>query len=134
MQKTTKKRWLMFAVFCFAALIVVGLILWKANAPQGTAGAKSYTFTVVDAEGGETVHKLSTDEEFLGAALQNEGLIEGEEGEFGLFVKTVGGITANEAEQEWWALYVGDEMAQSGVDTTPVEDGGEYSFRLTVGW
>ncbi len=134
MQKTTKKRWIMFAAFCFGALIAIGIVLWQANAPKGTAGAKHYTFTVVDAEGGETVHKLSTDEEFLGAALQNEGLIEGEESEYGLFVKTVGGITANDANQEWWALYVGDEMAANGVDATPVEDGGEYSFRLTAGW
>lgn len=59
-------------------------MIWQVTAPKGTAGDKAYTLTVVDAEGNETVHELQTDEEMLGAALLNEGLIEGDDSEYGL--------------------------------------------------
>ena len=133
MEKTQKtKKPLILAAAAFVVLVAAGLVIWKFTAPQGTAGAKAYTFTVVDAEGKETVHELHTDEEMLGAALLNEGLIEGEDSEYGLFVKTVDGITANEDNQEWWSLTIDGEMAMTGVDSTPVEDGGKYEFTLTV--
>ena len=135
MEKTQKtKKPLILAAAAFVVLVAAGLVIWKFTAPQGTAGAKAYTFTVVDAEGKETVHELHTDEEMLGAALLNEGLIEGEDSEYGLFVKTVDGITANEDNQEWWSLTIDGEMAMTGVDSTPVEDGGKYEFTLTVGY
>lgn len=135
MEKTQKnKKPLIIAAIAFVVLVVAGLVIWKFTAPQGTAGAKAYTFTVVDAEGKETVHELRTDEEMLGAALLSEGLIEGEDSEYGLFVKTVDGITANEDNQEWWSLTIDGEMAMTGVDSTPVEDGGKYEFTLTVGY
>lgn len=135
MEKTKKnQKPLIIAVVAFVVLIVAALVAWKMTAPKGTEGAKAYTFTVVDAAGEETVYDLRTDEEMLGDALMNEGLLEGEEGEFGLFVKTVDGITANEANQEWWCLTKGGEAVMTGVDMTPVEDGAAYEFTLTVGW
>ena len=67
-------------------------------------------------------------------ALQDAGLIEGEESEYGLFVTEVDGIEADSANQEWWCLTINGEMASTGVDSTPVEDGGKYEFTLTVGY
>lgn len=131
--KTSRKP-LIVAAIVFVVLVVAGLIIWKVTAPSGTAGAKAYTLTVVDAEGNETVHNLRTDEEMLGAALLDEGLIAGEDSEYGLFVKTVDGITVNDANQEWWCLTIDGETAMTGVDSTPVEDGGKYGFTLTVGY
>ena len=115
-------------------LVVAGVVIWQVTAPKGTAGAKAYTLTVVDADGKETVHNLNTDEEMLGAALQDAGLIEGEESEYGLFVTKVDGIEADSANQEWWCLTINGEMASTGVDSTPVEDGGKYEFTLTAGY
>ena len=135
MEKTKKnQKPIIIAAVLFVVLIVAGLIIWKATVPKGTEGAKAYTFTVIDAEGNETKHELTTDEEMLGAALQNEGLLEGEEGPYGLYVKTVGGITADDSNQEWWCLTKGGETVMTGVDSTPVEDGAAYEFTLTVGW
>ena len=82
-----------------------------------TADDKTVTFTV------------RTDAEFLGDALQENGLLEGEESEFGLFVKAVNGIVADyDADGYYWALYIDGSYAVTGVDTTPVTDGGSYSF------
>lgn len=135
MEKTKKsQKPVIIAAIVFVVLLAAALVAWKMTAPKGTEGAKAYTFTVVDAEGEEIVHKLTTDEEMLGDALMNEGLLEGEEGEYGLYVKSVGGITADESNQEWWCLTKGGEAVMTGVDSTPVEDGAAYEFTLTVGW
>ncbi len=135
MEKTKKsQKPVIIAAVVFVVLLAAALVAWKMTAPKGTEGAKAYTFTVVDAEGEETVHKLTTDEEMLGDALMNEGLLEGEDGEYGLYVKSVDGITADESNQEWWCLTKGGEAVMTGVDSTPVEDGAAYEFTLTVGW
>lgn len=118
--KTKNQKPLIIAAIVFVVLVV--------------AGAKAYTLTVVDADGKETVHNLNTDEEMLGTALQDADLIEGEESEYGLFVTKVDGIEADSANQEWWCLTINGEMASTGVDSTPVEDGGKYEFTLTVGY
>ena len=134
MQKTKNLKLIMIAAIAFVVLIVIGIVVWQATKPEGTEGMKSFTFTVVDAEGNETIHKLKSDAEMLGEALLAEELIAGETGEFGIYVKTVGGITADEANQEWWCLTKGGEAVMTGADQTPLEDGAAYEFTLTVGW
>lgn len=117
-------------------LVVLCMLTGCANAApkSDAAGAKAYTLTVVDAEGNETVHELSTDEEMLGAALLSAGLIEGSESEYGLFVTKVDGIEADSANEEWWCLTKGGETVMTGVDSTPVADGDKFEFTLTVGY
>jgi len=67
----------------------------------------------------------------LGAALSELGLIDGEEGEYGLYVKTVNGKTADyDTDGMYWALYINDEYAQSGVDTVEIKEGDSYSFKM----
>lgn len=135
MEKTKKnQKPIIIAAVVFVVLVIAGLVAWKMTAPEGTAGEKAYTFSVIDAEGETETFELTTDAEMLGDALMDEGLLEGEEGEYGLFVKSVNGITANDANQEWWCLTKGGEAVMTGVDMTPVEDGAAYEFTLTVGW
>lgn len=134
MQKTANRKTVVTAAVVFVILVIVGLFVWQATAPKGTEGTKSFEFSVIDAQGEKEVYELSTDREMLGDALLDEGLIEGEDGDYGLFVKTVGGITADDGNQEWWCLTKGGEAVMTGVDSTPVEDGAAYEFTLTVGW
>ena len=56
-------------------------------------GETQFTFDVVDQEGNETQFEIHTDKETVGEALLELGLIAGEEGDYGLYVKTVNGIT-----------------------------------------
>ena len=82
-----------------------------------TADGKTVTFTV------------HTDADNLRGALEPLGLIAGDESELGLYIKTVNGISADyEADGYYWALYIGGEYAATGVDTTPISDGGEYAL------
>lgn len=94
-------------------------------------GENQFTFKVVDKEGNETVFTVNTDKKIVGEALLDLGLIEGEDGDFGLYVKKVNGILADyDVDQTYWAFYVNGEYAMSGVDTTTIENGAEYSFKV----
>lgn len=94
-------------------------------------GKTEFTFCVVDQDGNETQFEIHTDEETVGAALLDLGLIAGDEGEYGLYVKEVNGITADyDIDGTYWAFYVNGEYAQSGVDTTAVTEGDTYSFKV----
>lgn len=97
-------------------------------------GSMQFTFTVTDPEGNETEFEIHTDKETVGEALTELGLIEGEEGEFGLYVKTVNGITADyDKDGIYWAFYINGEYAQTGVDSTAVTEGDTYSFKAEKG-
>lgn len=94
-------------------------------------GKTKFIFTVTDTEGSETQFEIHTDEKTVGAALSGLGLIEGEESTYGLYVKTVNGITLDyDKDGKYWAFYINDEYAQTGVDSTPVTEGDSYSFRV----
>jgi len=68
----------------------------------------------------------------VGAALIKEGLIEGEEGPYGLYVKVVNGITAiYEEDGSYWAFYEDGEYALAGVDQTQIDPEVHYSFVQT---
>ena len=57
-------------------------------------------------------------------------MIEGEDGPYGLYVKTVNGITADyDKDGLYWAFYVDDAYAISGVDKTAIAEGGHYAFK-----
>lgn len=94
-------------------------------------GEKAFWLTVVDKDGGETRFEIHTDQETVGEALSELGVIEGEESEYGLYVKTVNGITADfEQDGVYWAFYINDEYAQTGVDATVITEGESYSFKV----
>lgn len=93
-------------------------------------GSTQFFFIVVDQDGKETAFVVNTDRETVGEALLDNGLIDGEDGEFGLYVKTVNGIAADyDTDGAYWAFYEGDAYAQKGVDTTSVEEGVTYTFK-----
>lgn len=94
-------------------------------------GETSFSFTVIDGEGNETSFKINTDKSTVGEALLENELIAGEEGDYGLYVKTVNGITADyDKDQTYWAFYVNGEYATSGVDQTKINESDSYSFKI----
>lgn len=94
-------------------------------------GNKAFDFTVTDFDGKETAFRINTDKETVGEALMELGLLEGDEGPYGLYVKTVNGITADfDKDGKYWAFYIDGEYATSGVDTTKIEEGKSYAFKV----
>ena len=94
-------------------------------------GKTQFHFTVVDKAGNATAFEIHTDKEMVGEALLELNLITGDEGPYGLYVKSVNGITADyDVDQTYWAFYVNDAYATSGVDVTPIEAGAKYAFKV----
>ena len=95
-------------------------------------GQVAFDFTVVDKDGNETKFEIHTDKTTVGDALLEHGLIEGEESQHGLYVKKVNGILADyDVDQTYWGFYVNGEYAMSGVDTTNIEEGKNYSLKVS---
>ena len=95
-------------------------------------GKNQFKFTVTDADGTESFFEIHTDKTIVGEALLELELISGEEGAYGLYVKTVNGITADyDADGTYWAFYINDQYALSGVETASIKAGETYSFRVS---
>ena len=95
-------------------------------------GATVFQFSVVDLDGNTSKFEIHTDETTVGAALLKEGLIEGEEGPYGLYVMKVNGIAAiYEEDGSYWAFYENGEYAMTGVDQTDIDPEVAYSFVQT---
>lgn len=80
----------------------------------------------VEANGQSVTFTINTDADTLGAALLEHNLIAGEEGQFGLYVKTVNGMLADyDVDKSYWGFYQNGEYLMTGVDTTAIV-GGEH--------
>ena len=78
-----------------------------------------------------TVH---TDKNTVGEALLEHKLITGEDGPYGMYIKSVNGITADyDVDQSYWAFYINGEYAMTGVDTTEITEGATYQLAYAKG-
>lgn len=76
-----------------------------------------------------TIH---TDKDTVGAALLEHGLIGGEQGAYGLYIKVVNGMTADyDIDQSYWAFYVNGEYGMTGVDMTDIDESAVYRLAYT---
>lgn len=95
-------------------------------------GATEFAFKVTDLEGNSTEFVVCTDKTTVGEALLDAKLIEGEEGQYGLYVKKVNGILADyDVDKTYWGFYIDGEYAMTGVDKTNIEAGKTYEFKIS---
>lgn len=127
-----KKVWI--AAIALVLLIAMLAAVYLVNRPQTAAGAKEITLTVVHSDGSEKQFRYRTDEEYLGSVLLAEGIVQGEDGPYGLTIYVVDGERADWNEnQSYWALYIGQDYATTGADSTPVHDGDSFKLVYTIG-
>ena len=150
MNNKAARKWLSF-ILCLALIAAIALTAFgcdtadQSEAPDTTVdgaetvaptvmgeGATVFYFNVVDKDGNETKFEIHTDKTIVGDALQELGLIEGEQGDYGLYVKKVNGITADyNVDGTYWAFYVGDDYGMTGVDLTEIQAGATYAFKVS---
>ena len=122
-------------VIAAAALVLVVALMagiWFATRPETEAGSKGYTVAVVHKDGAEKIFEYRTDAEYLAEALLEEGLVSGEDGPYGLTVITVDGEAAVwDTDNAYWAIWIGEEMATTGVSEIPVYDGSTFKLEYT---
>lgn len=94
-------------------------------------GEMQFALTITDGDGAQTHITVNTDAATVGEALETLGLIQGEEGAYGLYVETVNGITADyDADKTYWAFYINGEYAMTGVDAKEIVTGDSYELRV----
>ena len=133
-KKSTSTKKIILAAAALVALVAILIGCWLAFGPKGTAGSKTISVEVTFADESTKDFTITTNEEFLRGALEQEKLIEGSESDYGLYVLTVDGQTADEAQQQWWRFDKDGQMLETGVDTTPVADGDNFEIVLVTGW
>ena len=99
---------------------------------DSTLGKGEKTVTVeVEAEENKVTFTIKTDAETLGDALLENKLVEGDSSEYGLFITSVNGIKADfTADGSYWAFYIGDEYATTGVDGEKLDGTKDTVYRL----
>ena len=107
----------------------------QTQATQQTEAEKTtFTLVVADLDGNETTVEITTDKEYVGEALLEQGIITGDMGDYGLYINTVNGLAADwDKDMTYWSFYIDGEYAMTGVDTTPIEETRVYSLVLTKG-
>lgn len=131
MQKNKK----ILIIAAVVLLLIAGalLLIEGSKKPVPIEGSKTITVTVIQEGVEDKVFTIHTDAEFLRGALEQEKLIEGTESQYGLFVTTVDGVTADESLRQWWCLNDGEgNMLDTGVDSTPIADGDAFQFVLSA--
>ena len=92
---------------------------------------KRFVLEVVYEDGNTEETELASTEKYVGDALVKEGIIEGENGKYGMYIKSVNGILADfEKTGTYWAFYINDEYATTGVDKAVIEEGAKYSLKV----
>ena len=90
----------------------------------------SFCFIHENLEGNETANTVYTSKETVGDALVELGIIEGEESEYGLYVKTVYGITLDyEKDGKYWAYYIDGQYSTEAIDKTEIKEGSVYTLK-----
>ena len=140
MKKTQFTKLLSFAL-CIVLIAAMALLAGcndntitsegvSSDVTESPKAQKSFTFVVVDTEGKETSFEITTEKATVGEALLDEGLISGDNDQYGLYVKTVNGLTLDyDTDGMYWAFYVNGEYGMTGVDETEIRPGETYTFK-----
>ena len=111
-------------------VLIMVFSLVACGATESEVTGASFKVVVADLEGKETTFDYTTDKATVGEALLAEGLIEGHETEYGLYVDSVNGIALDwDKDGKYWAFYIDGEYAMTGVDTTEITEGATYAFK-----
>lgn len=131
MQKN--KKVLIIAAVVLILIAAALLIIEGSKKPVPIEGAKTITVTVMQEGVENKVFTIHTDAEFLRGALEQEKLVEGTESQYGLYVTTVDGVTADDSQRQYWCFKDGNgDDLTVGVDSAPIADGDAFQIVLTT--
>lgn len=109
--------------------------LWStAKYTQDTSfgdGAKTLDITV-EAEDKSIIFTIKSDKTTVGEALMEHELVDGEQGPYGLYIKSVNGIVADyNIDKSYWSFNKQGEYMTTGVDATEFVDGDKFELVYT---
>lgn len=155
MQKTTNFKKICSLCLCILLIATIALVttactkneiteITSGNVTDGNIpssgiipigkGDNAFLFTAVNKDGKETRYAVASEKTIVGEALQELGLIDGEEGPYGIYIKTVCGDTYDyDKDGYYWAFYIDEDLAEKGADMTEIQNGTVYRFVATKG-
>ncbi|MDD4525826.1 MAG: DUF4430 domain-containing protein [Lachnospiraceae bacterium] len=131
MKKSTR---VLSGIALMAAMIALFALVYSKFGPKSDEGSKTYTLEVVDDTGSTASYSGRTDAESLSGIMDElvaEGnfTYDGSDSEYGLFISTVNGITADyDNDGAYWSIMVNGEYGQYGADSQPVSDGDDFEL------
>ena len=115
------------------AVIALSVVSCGTQKDPETGVQKTFAFEVYDLDGTKLYGgEITTTATTVGEALLEEKLVEGEDGQYGLYVQSVCGVVADyNTDGTYWSFLIGGEYAMTGVDRTEIVDGETYTFTRT---
>lgn len=132
-RKAHRSRGPIIALLVLAAAVGLCLAFWLARRPETNEGSKILAVQVVHGDGSTKDFEIRTEAEYLAQALlEHEPLgVKGDDGQFGLYIQTVDGETASDADQTFWSISQDGVSLTVGASSQPVADGEHYELTLT---
>lgn len=105
-----------------------GDMLYTEDTTLGT-GDTTFTLIVEHVNDKKITFTINTNEAILSNALTGVGILEGHDSTYGLYIDSVNGVTHDfNVDQTYWAIYEGDEYAQTGIDGITIVNGATYKL------
>ena len=129
-----KNKKTLYSIVGIILAIALMFGLYRVFAPKAQEGSKEIVVEVVDDNGESKEYNEKTDAEYLKEVMDElskstDFSYEGSESEYGLFITTINGITADfNTDGAYWAIYVNGDYGMYGADQQPVTNGDHYSF------
>ncbi len=134
MEKRTSKKGPLIALAVLVVVLAAALAVYFSSRPAAVPGGKHITVQVIHGDGSTKDFSVNTEQEFLDQALVEGGIVEDNQDQFGLYILTADGVTADESKQEWWNVCKDGEPLQVGAGSQPIADGEHYELVFTVGY
>lgn len=125
---------IILGALALVAVVAILLGVYFGTRPDAVEGEKTLTITVVHKDGSEKVFAVHTDAEYLEQALLESGIVADNQAQWGLYILTADGETADETNQEWWCLTRAGEEMVTGAGDTVIADGECYELTFMVGY
>lgn len=132
-KKPRRSRGPITALIVLIAVVGVCLTFWLTRRPETNEGIKVLSVQVIHGDGSTKDFEIQTEAEYLAQALlDHEPLgVKGDDGQFGLYIQTVNGETASDADQTFWSISKDGTALTVGASSQPVADGEHYELTLT---
>ena len=105
-----------------------GDMLYTEDTTLGT-GDTAFTLIVEHINDKKITFTINTNEAILSNALTGVGILQGHDSTYGLYIDSVNGVTHDfNVDQTYWAIYEGDEYAQTGIDGITIVNGATYKL------
>ena len=133
---TKTKRNKIIGISCIAAALIIAIVgvifMFKMSTP--TAPTKNLSISVVHGDKTTKDFSVKTIRANLADALLDEKIIEGQDSEYGLFITTADGETADDTKEQWWCITKDGGQLNTGATDTLTDDGDKYEITLTTGY